>query len=528
MLAVLTAALALAPAAGQAPRDVPSDHWAYAAVQDLAGKGLIKGYPASGDFFGKRTVTRYEMATVVQRALARVEDLLAQKADKGEQAPAPAAAPVVPGVSQAQLDEVRKLVDEFKVELTVIGTDLQKVRDELAGVKGDVDALKGQVALQTADIAEVKQTAADGKQGLQAAIDAIQEQAGRVDKLNSSKVEAGFGKMKIGGLLQLWYQDELSAPSKGVTNGFRMRRSEIKFSGNINPRTYWTAMIDPAKSLSLNTTASGGNLTGVSVNNSSTILQDMVVGSMLTPSLAIEFGQQKVPMSMEGMRSSSQLLTVERAIFNTLPANNGRVGDIRDLGAMLRLTSPQVDGQLAVFNDAGNRQNSTDDNNQKEILWHAQYKGLHYLTLGGYQEFGGGVNGQQKTQRQRLGLEAVLTLGKHRLEAEAVQARDGAPAVRARGGYLTYVYRQSPMWEGVVRGEYWNPNRALHNAAYTCEYDLTVGINHYLSDYHAKIQLNWVRKNIVGPLNTAGTGPSALSSLGLDRSLFLVNFQQAF
>ena len=62
----------------QAPKDVPQDHWAYAAVNDLASKGLIKGYPPNGDFFGKRTVTRYEMAVVIQRVLQSIDELLAK------------------------------------------------------------------------------------------------------------------------------------------------------------------------------------------------------------------------------------------------------------------------------------------------------------------------------------------------------------------------------------------------------------------------------------------------------------------
>src|SRR5579871_4703156 len=89
-------------ARAQAPADVPRDHWAYAAVEDLATKGLIKGYPPEGDFFGKRTVTRYEMATIIERVLQRTDELLAAKTDKGASA--------APSVSPAQLDELRRLV----------------------------------------------------------------------------------------------------------------------------------------------------------------------------------------------------------------------------------------------------------------------------------------------------------------------------------------------------------------------------------------------------------------------------------
>ncbi|HAH86334.1 MAG TPA: S-layer homology domain-containing protein, partial [Armatimonadetes bacterium] len=48
-IALLTlAALVLAisiPASAQQFADVPTDHWAYAAVQQLAQAGIIQGYP---------------------------------------------------------------------------------------------------------------------------------------------------------------------------------------------------------------------------------------------------------------------------------------------------------------------------------------------------------------------------------------------------------------------------------------------------------------------------------------------------
>ena len=50
--------------------DVPAGHWAYAAVAKLAASGVVDGYP-DGTFKGSRTMTRYEMAQIVAKALAR-------------------------------------------------------------------------------------------------------------------------------------------------------------------------------------------------------------------------------------------------------------------------------------------------------------------------------------------------------------------------------------------------------------------------------------------------------------------------
>ena len=53
---LLLMGLPLAAGAQEVGKDVKPDHWAYEAVQDLARKGLIKGYPPDGNFLGQRTV----------------------------------------------------------------------------------------------------------------------------------------------------------------------------------------------------------------------------------------------------------------------------------------------------------------------------------------------------------------------------------------------------------------------------------------------------------------------------------------
>jgi len=50
--------------------DVPADHWAYDAVTQLAADGVINGY-GDGTFRGDRNITRYEMAQMVAKAMAK-------------------------------------------------------------------------------------------------------------------------------------------------------------------------------------------------------------------------------------------------------------------------------------------------------------------------------------------------------------------------------------------------------------------------------------------------------------------------
>lgn len=64
--------------------DVPAGHWAYDAVNKLAAEGVIDGYP-DGTYGGDKLMTRYEMAQIVAKAMAKganVDKLAAEFADE--------------------------------------------------------------------------------------------------------------------------------------------------------------------------------------------------------------------------------------------------------------------------------------------------------------------------------------------------------------------------------------------------------------------------------------------------------------
>ena len=89
--------------------DVPADSWAYDAVSTLAADGVIDGYP-DGTYQGQNTMTRYEMAQIVARAMAKTD---LEKADKAL---------------------VDKLAAEFADELDNLGVrvaDLEKKSDNV-------------------------------------------------------------------------------------------------------------------------------------------------------------------------------------------------------------------------------------------------------------------------------------------------------------------------------------------------------------------------------------------------------------
>ena len=64
--------------------DVPAGHWSYDSIAKLSAAGIIEGY---GDttFGGDKLMTRYEMAQIVARAMAKganVDKLAAEFADE--------------------------------------------------------------------------------------------------------------------------------------------------------------------------------------------------------------------------------------------------------------------------------------------------------------------------------------------------------------------------------------------------------------------------------------------------------------
>ena len=58
--------------------DVSTDDWAYQAVSDLSDQGVVEGYP-DGTFKGERNITRYELAQIIARLMAKEDQLNAEQ-----------------------------------------------------------------------------------------------------------------------------------------------------------------------------------------------------------------------------------------------------------------------------------------------------------------------------------------------------------------------------------------------------------------------------------------------------------------
>ena len=58
--------------------DVSTSDWAYQAVSDLSDQGIVEGYP-DGTFKGQQNMTRYELAQIIARLMAKEDQLNAEQ-----------------------------------------------------------------------------------------------------------------------------------------------------------------------------------------------------------------------------------------------------------------------------------------------------------------------------------------------------------------------------------------------------------------------------------------------------------------
>ena len=107
--------------------DVPASHWAYNAIRSLSEKGIVEGFP-NNSYKGDRNVTRYELALITAKMLAKTE--------KG-------------GIASSDLATLEKLTIEFADELSLMGVKttaledgMQTIKDDVSGIKKDMDEIK--------------------------------------------------------------------------------------------------------------------------------------------------------------------------------------------------------------------------------------------------------------------------------------------------------------------------------------------------------------------------------------------------
>jgi phosphate-selective porin O/P len=305
--------------------------------------------------------------------------------------------------------------------------------------------------------------------------------------------------IKFGGLLQGWYV----GGDAGFNDTFRIRRSELRVSGELAKKFGWSVMIDPSKALTL---------TSGAVNQPSRALQDAYITVAGPHASTLVVGQYRIPLSREGLEPAGALDTVERALFLSDRARSGNYGDIRDIGVSLRGTlGGRYDYNFGVFNSSGEFQNDVDRDDRKALVGRFVARVTNDLRVGGSGAWGGPAE-VGRPRRDRLGGEVLYTHGPVKLAAELMTGTDGV--FDRRGYYLHAGYRFRPRLEGIARVDGWDPDRSRLGGRDADETDYTVGFN-------------W---SVVSTLRMQGNVVHKMFSDDAldDRNLLLINLQTSW
>lgn len=113
--------------------DVPAGYWAEEAVEALAARGLITGFP-DGTFRGNEALTRYQAALIIYRLLQQIE---AELKAGGE-------SPTMEALSEEDLQALRNAVQELASELAALGVRVSALEDN-AATKEDIARLEAMI-----------------------------------------------------------------------------------------------------------------------------------------------------------------------------------------------------------------------------------------------------------------------------------------------------------------------------------------------------------------------------------------------
>jgi hypothetical protein len=112
--------------------DVPAGHWSYDALDKLAKKGILQGYP-NGTFKGRQIVTRFDMAMATAKLLASVEQLM--ESGVGNDL-----------MNKEDFEDLERLAVAFADELALLGVKITTLQNDMKAAKEDISILKNDVA----------------------------------------------------------------------------------------------------------------------------------------------------------------------------------------------------------------------------------------------------------------------------------------------------------------------------------------------------------------------------------------------
>ncbi len=312
------------------------------------------------------------------------------------------------------------------------------------------------------------------------------------------------GLFNPGLLLQGWMYGQID-DGKVTQTMFRLRRAELKISGDILPKKIkYLVMIDPAKALEPDKTTLGVKNQDPGPTDpakseqvdalqppsgtSTSILQDAWVG-FVTRAAEITLGQFKIPISWEGYNSSSKLLFPERAFIAR------QNGDKRDLGLRIDKKLDHFYYNVGVYNGPG--LNRRDGNNQKDLATRVELYPIEGITIAGAALASVGQRDQVGTKDRAEG-DLRLEKWNALFQAEYIYGNDvgSTGAVGSHGAYAAVAYAFFDRLQPALRVGFYDPDidanvPATASGSYDELMHYEVGVNYYFQKHEAKLQASY-------------------------------------
>jgi hypothetical protein len=308
-----------------------------------------------------------------------------------------------------------------------------------------------------------------------------------------STVTHALPTIELHGFLQVYYR----SGDPTTKDGYRLRKADVKFSGDVSPHLRWRVAFDASKLLTISkTVAQVGDSTALvdaAIDQRTRILQDAALTLTVNHSTFIDIGQQIVPLSLEGTISTAKVETIERTLFIIERSRAVGLGDVRDIGASANGVWRNVlEYHAGLFNETGESQGTTDPNDQKAFVGRFA---VHVPTIPGLQVGGSGAfqGGPTLARRERAGTEVQFVDSWITLRAETMTARDAE--LRRFGWYSLAAVRPTSLLQFVARYDAWDRDRT-HEAsiADAFERQIVLGGSYLVDGAAAKVAVNLVRQ----------------------------------
>ena len=428
------------PAVNVTSKEIDGSHWVYKSLENITKKyGLLVG-DAGDKFDGSKSLTRSEAAVILVNLIGKVE--------------------------QEKID----LDSSEKTQIDILKNELSQ----------EITALTGRVAT------------------LESNVNKIQGSVTKLQDSDKNSLKYGFGEdFKVTGALQLRYNGimEKGVDSATFPPNFSIPYSDLVFSGKIAPHLTYTTQLQPSTTWATTVASlSSSNAIGG-------ILGDAYVSTDIIPHHTVIFGQNRVPIGVEGILSTRAVDTVDRSQI----ARN--FSNARDLGIKIAGSYPLFDYTVGAYNGAG--QNYKDVSNDMGVGGWITAKPLYKLPQYGKLEMGGGyyrdLNGNttntllaSRFETQTWGASLYYKYKKIGWKNEWAMRRGYSytttPALVnpqdniAKGMFSEATYDLNPKLQLLAKYDIFDQNQLVKNANNT---EYTLGTNYFIGQ-NIKLQVDGV------------------------------------